>query len=251
MKVVNRLIGFPLVVVVMISAAAALMAQQPAATENTSRPRVASTPPATQEKAKKPAALPTGERLEPDVRDVGPDEPAREARGADGGGGQRVVVEPGEVDVQEREVEARVVRDEHRSATELQERRQDLLDRWLCGHGSIVDAGEMGDERWDRDLGVDQCLERPDALAAEVLDRPDLGDPTVGRGTAGGLQVDDAERDLVQRDAQVERGLDGRGEHGFLRPVGPCGGATISNRCSTVKHGPVIVTGADDTADQP
>src|SRR6187431_682163 len=70
MKVVNRLIGFPLVVVVMISAAAAVMAQQPAATENTSRPRVASTPPATQEKAKepgkKPATLPTGERLEPD-----------------------------------------------------------------------------------------------------------------------------------------------------------------------------------------
>ena len=45
MKVVNRLIGFPLVVVVMISAAAAVTAQQPAATENTSRPRVASTPP--------------------------------------------------------------------------------------------------------------------------------------------------------------------------------------------------------------
>jgi polysaccharide export outer membrane protein len=70
MRVVNRLIGFPLVVVVMISAAAAVMAQQPAATENTSLPRVASTPPATQEKAKepakKPAALPTGERLEPD-----------------------------------------------------------------------------------------------------------------------------------------------------------------------------------------
>jgi polysaccharide export outer membrane protein len=54
----------------MISAAAAVMAQQPAATENTSLPRVASTPPATQEKAKEPAkktdALPTGERLEPD-----------------------------------------------------------------------------------------------------------------------------------------------------------------------------------------
>jgi hypothetical protein len=70
MNVVNRLIGFPLVVVVMISAAAAVMAQQPSAAENTSRPRVTSTPPATQEKAKetakKPAALPTGERLEPD-----------------------------------------------------------------------------------------------------------------------------------------------------------------------------------------
>ena len=187
------------------------------------------------------------ERLEPDVRDVGPDEPASEPGGADGGRGQRVVVEPYEVGVQEREVEAGVVRDEHRSAAELQERRQDLLDRRLGGDGSVVDAGEMGDERWDRDLGVDQSLERPDALAAEILDRPDLGDPTVGGGAAGGLQVHDAERDLVQRDAQVERGLDGRGEHGFLRPVGPCGGATISNRCSTVKHGPVIVTGADDT----
>ena len=188
------------------------------------------------------------ERQQPDVGDVGPDHPASQPRGADGGGRQRVVVEPGEVRVQEREVEPRVVGDEHRAAAELEERGQDLLDRRLGGHRSVVDAGEMRDERRDGDLGVDQCLERPDALAAEVLDRPDLGDPAVGGGAARGLQVHHAERDLVERDAQVERGLDGRGEHGFLRPVGPCGVATISNRCSSVKHGPVIVTGADDTA---
>ena len=164
--------------------------------------------------------------------------PPGQPRRADRGAGQRVVVEPDEVHVQEREVEPGVVRDEDRAATELQERRQDLLDRRLGGDRSVVDAGQVRDERRDRDLGVDQRLERSDALAAEVLDRPDLGDPAVGGGAARGLEVHHAERDLVERDAQVERGLDGRGEHDFLRPVGPCGDATISNRCSSVKHPP-------------
>lgn len=70
MKAVNRFVGFPLAVALVISAAAAVRAQEPDATENKTRPRVASTPPPVQDKStdstRKPASLPTGERLEPD-----------------------------------------------------------------------------------------------------------------------------------------------------------------------------------------
>lgn len=71
MKAVNRFVGFSLTAALMISAAAAVFAQEPDAAANKTRPRVASTkPPATQDKSKdptkKPPALPTGERLEPD-----------------------------------------------------------------------------------------------------------------------------------------------------------------------------------------
>lgn len=69
MRAGNRLAGFPLALVLVISAGATVLAQQPDPAVDKTRPRVTSTPP-TQEKAqdaaRKPAALPTGERLEPD-----------------------------------------------------------------------------------------------------------------------------------------------------------------------------------------
>ena len=78
MKAVNKLTGLALAAVLLISAAAVTVAQEPDSGDKT-RPRVASTPPATvpqepatlpKEKAKepekKPAVLQTGERLEPD-----------------------------------------------------------------------------------------------------------------------------------------------------------------------------------------
>ena len=51
--------------------------------------------------------------------------------------------------------------------------------------------------------GVDQGLERAEALAAAHLHRADLGDAAVARRAAGGLEVDHAERDVVQRGAEV------------------------------------------------
>lgn len=83
MKVVNRISGFALAAGLLLSLSVAVTAQEPAAAENQSRPRVASTasptPPATQEKSKesKPTSLPTGERLEPDeTKPVPSDVPA-------------------------------------------------------------------------------------------------------------------------------------------------------------------------------
>ena len=69
MRVVNRLARIPLALVLVVSAGATVMAQQPDPAGEKTRPRVTSTPPAqekTQDAAKKSAALPTGERLEPD-----------------------------------------------------------------------------------------------------------------------------------------------------------------------------------------
>ena len=71
MKAVNKLTGLALAAVLLISAAAVTVAQEPDSGDKT-RPRVASTPPATvpqdkpKESDKKPAELPTGERLESD-----------------------------------------------------------------------------------------------------------------------------------------------------------------------------------------
>lgn len=81
MKAVNRFVTFSLTAALMISAAAAVFAQEPDAAANKTRPRVASTkPPAAQDKSqdpKKPPALPTGERLEPDdTTRARPDVPA-------------------------------------------------------------------------------------------------------------------------------------------------------------------------------
>ena len=74
----------------------------------------------------------------------------------------------------------------------------------------VGDAGEDGDERRDRLGRVDQGLELAEHLAAAHLDRADLGDAALGRAAAGGLEVDDDERDVGEGGAEVvERGLDG------------------------------------------
>ena len=51
--------------------------------------------------------------------------------------------------------------------------------------------------------GVHEGAEGAEALAAAQLHGADLGEPAVVGGAARGLDVDDAERDLVQRGAEV------------------------------------------------
>ena len=58
------------------------------------------------------------------------------------------------------------------------------------------DAGEVRDLWRDQRARVHQGGERAEALAATQLDRTDLGDGALGGGAAGGLEVDDHERDL-------------------------------------------------------
>ena len=105
---------------------------------------------------------------------------------------------------QEADVERRVVGDQHRAGGELEERREGRLDRGRVGHHRVGDAGQDGDERRDRGVRVDQGLELAEDLAAADLHRADLGDHRAGFGRpAGGLEVDDAERDVAQRPAEL------------------------------------------------
>ena len=66
-----------------------------------------------------------------------------------------------------------------------------------------VRPGEHRDLRRDRPARVDERLERAEALAAADLDRADLGDHVVVAVAAGGLEVEDAERDVGERRAEV------------------------------------------------
>ena len=139
---------------------------------------------------------------------VARDDPAGEPHGV-----QHLVAGPrvpgaGGGRLEEADVERRVVRDEHRAAGELQEARQHLLDGRCADEHRGGDAGEHLDERRDRSARVDQGLELAEHLAAADLDRTDLRDRAVGRGPAGRLEVDDDERHVRQRRAEiVERGL--------------------------------------------
>ena len=78
-------------------------------------------------------------------------------------------------------------------------------------HENVGQAGQHRDLRRNRPSGIDEGLERAETLAAAHFDRTDLGDHVLVAIPAGGLEVDDAERDVVQWDAElVERPLVGK-----------------------------------------
>ena len=109
---------------------------------------------------------------------------------------------------QERHVEADVVADEHRVAHELEQRREHRLDPWGWRDQGIREPGEDGDDRRDRPAGVDERLERAEALATADLHRTDLGDDVAGPVATGRLEIEHAERDIGERRPEVvERAL--------------------------------------------
>jgi hypothetical protein len=113
---------------------------------------------------------------------------------------------------QEPDVEADVVADDHGVADEVDQRGQDGADAGCGGDEGVGQAGQHGDLRGDRPPGVDQRLEGAEALAAAHLDGADLGDRVLVAVAARGLEVDDAEHDVVEGSAQfVERSLGGEG----------------------------------------
>jgi hypothetical protein len=99
----------------------------------------------------------------------------------------------------ERDVEAHVVADQHRAPDELLERRQHPSEPRRARDEGVVDARQPGGAGGDRPTGLDQGLERADALAAPELHRAHFGDGVGRRGRAGGLEVDHAESHVVQR----------------------------------------------------
>ncbi len=138
-------------------------------------------------------------------------QPSGECDGVDDGACQRLAVGAMTRRTQEADVEADVVADDHRVADEVDQaspRHRSMrgapATRTSESPVSTVICGGMARP------GFDERLERPEALATADLDGADLGDHVVVAVAAGGLEVDDAERDVVQRCAQiVERSLVG------------------------------------------
>jgi hypothetical protein len=152
-----------------------------------------------------------GKRAEPVVADlVAAEHVPREPGGVDDGRVRPGEPEPGAAGSQEAGVVGGVVRHEHRSARELEERRERRPQPRSAREQPIGDPGEDGDQRRDRQAGIHQGLELPEHLPGAYLDGADLGDAALLGRAAGGLQVDDDERDLTQRRPElVESGLDG------------------------------------------
>jgi hypothetical protein len=148
-----------------------------------------------------------GEGGQPDVGHLVPGQQlACQPSGADHPVGRPRVSVPLQVGLQEPPVEGGVVADEHGVAEEFEQAGQDRLDRLRARHHAVGDPGERGDQRRDRDLGVDQRVERADDLAAADLDGADLGDAVVRGRAAGGLEVQDDELDLDERRTKVVQG---------------------------------------------
>ena len=147
-----------------------------------------------------------GERVQAQVRNVVAHEPARQPDRVDPAVRQAAGSRCGERGVEEPAVEADVVPDDHRVAEELEQRRQQLFDRGRGRDHRLGDAGEHGDERRDRDARVHERVEPAEQLTAAQLQRADLGDAVERRRAAGGLEVDDDERDLRERGRRVSGG---------------------------------------------
>ena len=160
-----------------------------------------------------------GQRAEPAVGHLVADQAAGQGDGVDLHRVVAGVPGPLERGAQEGDVEADVVADDHGAPQELEQRRQHRLDARRRRDHRVGEPGEHGDLRRDRPARVDERLERAEALAAADLDRADLGDGVVGAVAAGGLEVEDAERDVGQRRAEVvEAALHGCGRAGDPGP---------------------------------
>ena len=124
-------------------------------------------------------------------------------------------VRPGDValcggGLQEADVEAGVVRHQHRAAAELQEHRQHRVDRGGVVHHRGRDSGEPDDLGRDVAARIDEGGKFAEDHPAAHLDRADLGDRvarSAGRAgsgpPAGGLEVDDDECGVAQRHIEV------------------------------------------------
>ena len=131
------------------------------------------------------------ERREPDALDPAGEQPPREPDGVDDRCGDSPAGQPLDLAVEEADVEARVVRDEHRVAGELEEAAHRELDRRCAAQLARVDPGQRRDRGRQRPARVDERLEPLLELEAAHPHRADLADrracpgerPVVSRST--------------------------------------------------------------------
>lgn len=138
-----------------------------------------------------------------DVGNLVPHQAASERASIDGTIREPGIASPLQCQVEVAEVVAHVVAYQHGAGRELDQGWQHRLDTWSLDHHRLGNAGEHGDGGRNEEPGVDHGLERTEALAATNFDGTDLSDAAVLCAAAGGLDVNDAERDVAERRTQV------------------------------------------------
>ncbi len=108
--------------------------------------------------------------------------------------------------LQEAHVETNVVADDDGPAHELEKGGKHRTNLGGSGHGLVGDSCQHRDRGRNGLPGVDHGLERADDLTAPHLHGADLGDGTCRRVAPGRLEVEDAERGLGQRHAELVEG---------------------------------------------
>ena len=145
------------------------------------------------------------ELTETEPRHAAREEPSRESHGVDHRRADARARKPLGLPVEEREVEARIVRDEHAVSREGEEslhglgrpRRSTQLLGPEAGHGARSGP--------DREPWIDEGLELGFDLEAAKANGSDLADPGLARAQARRLEVDHDIRRLLEQERRAER----------------------------------------------
>jgi hypothetical protein len=141
-----------------------------------------------------------GERGEPDASHPAAQEAAGKPHGVDDWRRDPPSGQTFDLPVEEGEVEAGVVGNEHRVARERNEPAHRRLRSRRADQDVRRDAGELRDGRRQRHTRVDQGLERvPELQLGDTLGS-DLADPILSGGEPGRLEVEDDERGALEQD---------------------------------------------------
>ena len=119
-----------------------------------------------------------------------------------------------ELVLEEGDVEARVVRDEHGVARELEEAADGDLRARRAAQVLVPDPRQRGDVRRQEDAGIHERLERVRDREPAYADGADLADPARARREPGRLEVEDDELGVLDLDSAVrlDREADARAE---------------------------------------
>ncbi|MCZ7588821.1 MAG: hypothetical protein M5U27_08240 [Gaiella sp.] len=113
--------------------------------------------------------------------------------------------EPLDLDVEKREVEPRVVRDDRRVAREGEQPPYRELRPRSAAERLGPDPRQRGDGSGKGDAGVDQGLERVGELERADPLRADLADPRRSRREPGRLEIDDDEVRVLEQEVRARR----------------------------------------------
>ena len=150
-----------------------------------------------------------GELREARARDAAREHAPRERDGVDHRRRDARACEPLRLAVEEREVEARVVRGEHRVAREGEEPPHGHRRMRRAAELPVGDAGDRGDGRAQRLARIDERLELLDDLEPDDLHGADLADLRGAWTKAGRLEVDDDVRRVLEEEPGAERRCEG------------------------------------------